>query len=41
MIELRSVSKVSLVGPSWSGKSTLLNLIGGLDCPSAGESARS
>src|SRR4051794_33681512 len=28
---------VSIVGPSASGKSTLLNLIGGLDRPSAGE----
>ena len=31
---------VAVVGPSGSGKTTILNLITGIDCPTAGRGAR-
>jgi ABC-type lipoprotein export system ATPase subunit len=36
-LELASGEMMALVGPSGVGKSTLLNVVGGLDTPSAGE----
>jgi putative ABC transport system ATP-binding protein len=36
-LDVRRGEAVAVMGPSGCGKSTLLHLIGGLDCPSAGE----
>src|SRR5215475_10343665 len=36
-LQVRAGEYVAVVGKSGSGKSTLMNLIAGIDCPSAGE----
>lgn len=36
-LTLEAATMCAIVGPSGSGKSTLLGILGGLDCPSAGE----
>lgn len=36
-ISIRPMQKIGIVGASGAGKSTLLHLLGGLDCPTAGQ----